>query len=257
MRSPRGVWIAGAGSVLIAAVVAGVILFSGTSGDEGTRDEGWEKHRSEFLAIAHRLSDGSNPFFGSSQVLGFRAKLEEPGLEPINAMRLRTMLGHHLMRLGEIDPAVEEFEAVFALADRHRLKLPARLLAMRALAYLRQAEVTNCIELHNRECCIFPLQGGGIHTVTGPALKAKLQYLEFLKIKPDDLEGRWLLNIAAMALGEYPEGIPERYRIPPSSFDSEVDIGRFVNIAPLLGVDTFNLCGGGIAQEFDNGWFVV
>lgn len=54
-----------------------------------------------------------------------------------------------------------------------------------------------------------------------------------------------------MALGEHPDGVPEKYRIPKLRFDSQYEIGRFVDIGKKLGVDTFNLCGGVITEDFD------
>ena len=39
--------------------------------------------------------------------------------------------------------------------------------------------------------------------------------------------------------------------IPPDAFTSAYAIGRFRDIAPALGVDTFNLCGGVIVDDFD------
>ena len=40
--------------------------------------------------------------------------------------------------------------------------------------------------------------------------------------------------------------------IPPSAFESDESIPRFDNIAPHLGIDTFDLSGGAIADDFDN-----
>ncbi|MCH2105515.1 MAG: CRTAC1 family protein, partial [Planctomycetes bacterium] len=37
----------------------------------------------------------------------------------------------------------------------------------------------------------------------------------------------------------------------PASFVSEHEIGRFRDIAPALGVDTYNLCGGSVVEDFD------
>jgi hypothetical protein len=54
-----------------------------------------------------------------------------------------------------------------------------------------------------------------------------------------------------MAIGDYPQAVPETYRIPPTAFRSEFDIKRFEDVAPELGVDTQNLCGGAIVDDFD------
>ena len=54
-----------------------------------------------------------------------------------------------------------------------------------------------------------------------------------------------------MTLGQYPDKVPERYRIPWSSFESEVPFPHFPNVAMKLGLDTFNLAGGVIIEDFD------
>ena len=44
------------------------------------------------------------------------------------------------------------------------------------------------------------------------------------------------LNIAYMTLGEYPDKVPPEYLIPLDRFRSKVDVGRFENVAPLVGL---------------------
>ena len=59
------------------------------------------------------------------------------------------------------------------------------------------------------------------------------------------LSARWLLNIAYMTLGQYPEEVPPAHQIPPEAFESQTAFPRWVNVAPALGLDTFSLSGGG------------
>ncbi|HAA86910.1 MAG TPA: hypothetical protein DCE22_01550, partial [Verrucomicrobiales bacterium] len=84
-------------------------------------------------------------------------------------------------------------------------------------------------------------------------MKALLRLLQY---SPDDLRSQWLLNITAMATGTYPESVPEKYRVPESALKSEFEIGKFIDVAPNLGLDTFNLCGGAIVEDFDNDGFL-
>jgi hypothetical protein len=72
-----------------------------------------------------------------------------------------------------------------------------------------------------------------------------------LELKPDHLQAKWLLNIANMALGTYPDGVPKLHLIPPSAFASEYDIGRFPNVAAAAGLNSFNLAGGAAMEDFD------
>ena len=139
------------------------------------------------------------------------------------------------------------------MANRNRFYL--------GVAYLRLAETQNCCLKHNAESCILPIQGGGLHTQKQGSQKAAEMFLEILenheeKESVDALEiaeaARWLLNVAQMTLGQYPQAVPEAYRTPETFFQSEVEFPRFVNVAPKLQLDTFNLCGGAVADDFDN-----
>lgn len=120
-----------------------------------------------------------------------------------------------------------------------------------ALSYLRLGEVQNCIENNTSESCIVPIQPGGYYTFkSGPENAIKV-YMRILQAFPDDMSTRWLLNIAYMNLGQWPQGVPAAYRIPESLFQQRGPI-RFKNIAPQLGVDTRGISGGVCIEDFDN-----
>ncbi len=46
--------------------------------------------------------------------------------------------------------------------------------------------------------------------------------------------------------------MPKEYLIPLGPFESSQDIGRFIDVAPALGLNTFNMAGGAIVDDFDN-----
>ena len=217
------------------------------------REDTFRSHRAEFQAIADELARGTNQYFGHAQIEALKRQVTAPDVEPKLRIRARVLLTLELLRIGDVDGAVESVEA--ALAEAKADDMPAGLLPgihrVRGLAYLRKAEVQNCIARHNADCCIFPLRGGGVHEQAQPARRAKESYLYMLKHSPEDLKLRWLLNLVAMALAEYPGGVPEEYRIAPEAFASDADPGRFTDVAPKLGVDSFNLCGGCIVDDFD------
>ena len=75
------------------------------------------------------------------------------------------------------------------------------------------------------------------------------------KNTPGYLSALWLLNIAYMTIGAYPDGVPEQYRIPYEVFASEDDFPRFENIATEAGVGSWSLFGGVVTDDFDgDGW---
>ena len=86
--------------------------------------------------------------------------------------------------------------------------------------------------------CIFPIAGQAVHTYPEGSRQAVKYFSAYLEEQPGDLRVRWLLNLAYMTVGEYPSKVPPRYLIPLDRFRSKIDIGRFSNIATLVGSNT-------------------
>ena len=72
-----------------------------------------------------------------------------------------------------------------------------------AIAYMRKGELENCAANHNAQSCIIPIQGEGLHRLTTGSEKAIEMYTLLLNKFPDDLQSRYLLNVAYMTLGKY------------------------------------------------------
>jgi hypothetical protein len=218
-----------------------------------------ESVRAEFLRLGRELYANDNPIIGA----GPRRKLEEalarPDLTPDRRVELLLLLSQEELKFAGIEEAVATLEDAWRLAQG--VLPPEGLVRLRrflGLTYLRQAEQENCVARHNAECCIFPLAGGALHTERTPAEKAREQYLAILEAVPGDREALWLLNVAAMALGEFPAGVPERWRLPEKAFASARAFPRFEEIATKLGLDTFALAGGVAVEDFDgDGWLDV
>jgi hypothetical protein len=64
---------------------------------------------------------------------------------------------------------------------------------------------------------------------------------------------RWLLNLAYMTLGEYPEYVPSAYLIRLDRFRSRLSTGRFANVAARVGLGPRGpgLAGGSIVDDFN------
>jgi hypothetical protein len=125
------------------------------------------------------------------------------------------------------------------------------VLILKAIVSLRRAELENCCQLNNRDSCLLPIQGDGIHKLREGSTSAITILSDVLTIAPDNLRARWLLNIAYMTLGGYPDKIPPAYLIPPSAFASGYPLKRFPNVAKEVGLDIFGLAGGAILDDFD------
>src|SRR6059036_1106936 len=121
---------------------------------------------------------------------------------------------------------------------------------------MRLGEQENCVAHHGIDSCLVPIKGTGLHTVTRGSRSAIREFTAVLETRPDDLGARWLMNIATMTLGEYPDKVPAKWRIPPKVFASEYDIKRFYDIAPGLGLAIQGHAGGAILDDFDGDGFL-
>ncbi len=129
----------------------------------------------------------------------------------------------------------------------------ASVIYCQGVSALRRGENENCIMCRGESSCIVPISSAAVHTnPTGSRLAIK-HFTEYLSQFPDDLGIRWLLNLAHMTLGEYPDQVDPRFRLDLSRFfKSEFDIGRFRDVGQLAGVNRFNQSGGAIMEDFDN-----
>jgi hypothetical protein len=182
-----------------------------------------------------------------------------PGTPTRQRWELHMQLGEAQLNLGREAEAIENLTRALELLEEPGFQAPATAVNgthfRLGVAYIRLAETENCCLRHSPESCILPLRGGALHTVRAPSKRA-IHHLGFVVDRtPGDgglhLAARWLLNIAYMTLGLYPDMTPPNHVIPPSAFESEEDIPRFVDIAARLGLDTFSLSGGAIADDFN------
>ena len=206
--------------------------------------------RSALVRFGGALHNSLNAYHGDVRIPLFEKLLRQPDLRSGQEADLRRGLSQELLRKGRVEEAIRHLDRLSAQVRS------AQVYFDLGLAHLRQSEVQNCIGRHNAESCLLPLRNGGIHELRRPAERAKTNFEKYLELEPDSLRGRWLLNLSAMALGDYPDGVPKRHLIPPEVFESDYSIGRYRNIASDLGLDTFNLCGGSIVDDFDNDGFL-
>jgi FG-GAP-like repeat/ASPIC and UnbV len=138
------------------------------------------------------------------------------------------------------------------LAKRIDFMTVNKLLPDMAIAYMRLGERNNCMTNHNGASCIYPIKDGGIHKQQTGSRKAIELYKSILADNPDDLESKWLLNIAYMTVGGYPKEVPKEFLIPGLDADYGSKVKPFVDIAADLGVDINGKAGGIIVDDFNN-----
>jgi tetratricopeptide (TPR) repeat protein len=246
----------------IAASLAAALV-AGCGGSEGggaasQRAAGHERMLALLREIAAR-TDEDHFFLGDALARRLRAgeKEVQSGGDPRERWKIEHQLGVVELRLGNVREAIDHFTHAYRLLPAARLDLEweARTRFDLAMAWLRLGEVENCCARTTAESCILPIAGGGRHQQAEGSRQAIQYFLEAIRVAPDNKRHqhtcRWLLNIAYMTLGGYPGGVPPEYLIPPARFESPRPFPRFANIAARLGLDTVNLSGGAIADDFD------
>jgi hypothetical protein len=118
---------------------------------------------------------------------------------------------------------------------------------------LRHGENENCILCRGESSCIIPISAAAVHTNPAGSRLAIGHFLEYLDLFPEDLEVRWLLNLAHMTLGEHPGHVDPRFLVSLERLTkSEFDIGKFRDIGDVVGVNRLNQGGAGLMDDFDN-----
>jgi len=162
-------------------------------------------------------------------------------------------LGNETAALRQMQESKRLFESAI---NRFDSETAARVLIFFGMVHLRHGETQNCCLLHNKDSCLLPIRGGGVHTRQEGSRAAIEEFAKALEIAGESstryYEAVWLWNIAAMTLGEHPNGVPEQYRIDPDRFFSEEEFPRLMDVAEELGLATNSLCGSVVVDDFNN-----
>ena len=177
-------------------------------------------------------------------------------------LKVRVALATELLRSGESAAAIDEIEKLRTVIKEKGI-VPApffvrQIRELAAISNLRLGEQENCRMHHNNESCIFPIRSGGVHQLKRGSTAAISEFTAILGDDPNDARSRWLLNVANMTLGDYPQKVPTAFLIDEKRFASEYDIRRFTDVAPNAGLDVTDHAGGTVMDDFDgDGYFDI
>ena len=228
---------------------------------DGPAADGAHRAMVERLAEIQRRGAADNRFSGDGQLRFLKQRLA--GLSAAAPAEQRFGLTVDIarieLRLGEVQSSIEQFEVAHLLLGQlpqaARPAAEALLHWELAVAQLRRGENDNCVHCTHGLGCLFPIEAGGVHDEPAGSLAAKAHLEALLEHPAADeatrLRARWLLTVAAMTLGQYPEGVDPRYRFPPGAFASDEDFPRFPQVAADKGIDTLSSSGAAAAEDFD------
>ena len=213
-----------------------------------------------YLAHMQTLTDiPANPYSNRAN-LDHLLKRGEPENAADKAVWL-AFVARGYMNVGEHEKSFPYYERFLELVrnqpdltedSRLSPKFVDYINSLYAIAHMRYGEVANCLKNHTDESCIFPIRGKGIHNEPFGAEKAKEILLDLLNRHPNaGSENIWVLNVVSMALGQYPDSIPEQWLIPPYMFENDKEIPRYNDVAHQAGVAFNSLSGGVCFEDFD------
>lgn len=206
--------------------------------------------------VAERTAD-EHPYLGDRRARELRRSLRTLG--DAAPWRVHLDLGIAELRLGNEAAGIDVLQGALDRIDAGTLEggVEARrqFLFYAAVGSLRLGETRNCCAKNVPSSCIVPFLDEALHTDREGSARAIELLIEFLRTEAIDSywysAAEWLLNLAALTLGEHPDAVPLAHRIPASVFEPQQEFPRFENIAGRLGLDTFSLSGGAIADDFD------
>jgi tetratricopeptide (TPR) repeat protein len=171
---------------------------------------------------------------------------------PLDRIQMHYALANLHAYKGDMDPAIDQWLQAYQIAQK---ELPSALPDLEealGIAYLHKSEMDNDVYRHPADRCIFPPRKSVAYEKTAASEKAIEFLSKYLQRHPDASDAKWEIDLAYMTLGKYPDGVPKKYLIPPSVFDSPEDVPRFRDVAPEAGVNIFSMSGGLIVDDFEN-----
>ena len=241
--------------------ILGLSLALGSMGPEsGVSDEQAAESHARMREVLARIAGRAetvNPYVGTAVVGVGRERLAAwpEGKRPRARLDLLRELAFHELRVGASEAAVGHYEEARELARGLGSKVSqaeaVQLDYDTALAWLRLGENANCVARHTSRSCLLPIEGEGVHADQEGARRALALLEDVARRDPARADARWLLNLASMTVGEWPEGVAERDRLGPEFFSSEREFPRFVDVAPSRELASFNMCGGVAVDDFD------
>jgi hypothetical protein len=214
--------------------------------------------RRELEAIAQKIRAGHNIFFGEAPLTELPQALADKALPPERRVNRLGQYALALLRAGRVKEAIDALTEARELTVKQKMDPRIRLQVLQdlAVAEMRLGEQANCLEHHVAASCLMPITKAGVHRdPTGS--RAAMRYLEeYLAESPDAPTARWLLNVAAMTVGRYPDGVPKKFRIDPATMPPIDEAKQFRDVAHDVGLDIVDSAGAGIMDDFDGDGFL-
>ena len=223
------------------------------------RSDGTRRMAVLLAELADQTDPLANMFLSDQRAEVLRRRMQR-ATAPIDDPQAHLRLASELLNSNQIDEAHAQLDAAERLVERIEQRAPDRrgrrgieqqLLLMRAVAWLRRGELDNCLSRHCCRSCILPIEWGGVHAERIGSETAIGYLTKLLEIDGEDDQARWLLTLAHMTLGSWPDGVPDAWRLPVDAFRSEQEFPRFEEVADQCGLAWTSMSGGAAVEDYD------
>jgi hypothetical protein len=229
----------------------------------GLRGEGYSE---DLAALCRDLVAGDHPELGRKPLIDLRQRAAELEAQPsdgggnrdLELAQVYVQASIEMASQGEWEGLFEQFAAGRTLLSASAPLPPAlqtrldELDFIEAVLRLRAGETANCVGGDNPLVCLVDRGPDGVYAEQAHSLAAIELLQADLRRQPDHLAARWLLNLAAMTVGQWPDAVPEAQRIDPAAFAPESpDLPRLVDVARVLGVAPVDMLGGSVMEDLD------
>jgi hypothetical protein len=212
------------------------------------KPEGWDRDPSQVCAV--RTNSYNSAVNRLAQQLPQADALPPGKVRPIDLLHGHAVLALLFVYTGEMEKSLAEWNKAYQIALASVPDSVPYVEEALGVTHLHLAEMENGVYRNPGEQGIFPPVKLAKHFEKTANSKLAIDYFtKVLNKHSDNLEVKWLLNLAYLTLGQQ---APTPYLIPLNRFASKESIGRFKDIAPVMGLDVFTGAGGVIVDDFDN-----
>jgi tetratricopeptide (TPR) repeat protein len=154
---------------------------------------------------------------------------------------------------GDLDASVAEWTKALKIAQKDLPNAVPYIEEALGATYLQLAGIENGAFNHSGDIDLFPPSDHSKPYMKQESLRLAIKnFQDILEQAPDDVQVKWLLNVAYEQAGEYPAGVPAQFLMPPSLFASKENVGRFTDVATAAGLNVSNAAGGVLVDDFEN-----
>ncbi len=221
--------------------------------DEFPKPDGWERTLDQPCEIRRKsLADAIDKM----QALLAEAEKQPAGeVPPRDLIEGYTALADLHAYRDDMPESIAAWKRAYAIAQASFPGSVDYLEETLGISYFHLAEKENGVFHKPDSIDIYPPSGTHAHLEKPDDMRTAIQYFQrFLAKRPDDMEVRWLLNLAYMELGQYPAGVPAQFLVAQEKMAPRTDLpmGRFTDVAAAAGLTAFKNSGGVVVDDFDN-----